>query len=158
MTTIRIEGDPVFLTGSGRALLISRVRQLRDRSETLLRTLEDDAGETWTVSEHQRVLDEFATLSSILAAAHTVDEVPENPRMVLLGDTVRVRLPDASTETYVVVHPVEAPLEEVRISAESPLGAALLDRRVGDEVEVPAPSGPYRCTILSADRDGDPDQ
>jgi transcription elongation GreA/GreB family factor len=39
-----------------------------------------------------------------------------------------------------------------RVSAQSPLGHALLGRRVGGEVDVPAPGGHYRCTIESATR------
>ena len=39
-----------------------------------------------------------------------------------------------------------------RISAESPLGRALLGRHVGEAVEVAVPGGSYRCTILTASR------
>ncbi len=38
------------------------------------------------------------------------------------------------------------------VSRESPLGAALLGRRVGDEVDVAAPRGAWRARILSIDR------
>ena len=39
-----------------------------------------------------------------------------------------------------------------RVSSLSPLGQALLGRRIGDEVDVPAPGGHYRCVIKSATR------
>ncbi len=38
------------------------------------------------------------------------------------------------------------------VSPESPLGAALLGRRVGDEVEVAAPRGKWRARVLSTGR------
>ena len=38
------------------------------------------------------------------------------------------------------------------VSPESPLGAALLGRRVGDEVDVAAPRGAWRARILSIGR------
>ena len=34
----------------------------------------------------------------------------------------------------------------------SPLAQALLRHRFGEEVEVAAPTGPYRCWILGAER------
>jgi transcription elongation GreA/GreB family factor len=40
----------------------------------------------------------------------------------------------------------------MRISVRSPLAQALLGHRVGEEVEVAAPTGPYRCRILAAER------
>ena len=38
------------------------------------------------------------------------------------------------------------------VSPESPLGAALLGRRVGDEVEVAAPRGTWRARVLATGR------
>ena len=69
-----------------------------------------------------------------------------------LGDRVAIRLDDGSEESYVVVHRVEAAVDDGRISAESPLGRALLGRHVGEAVEVAVPGGSYRCTILTASR------
>jgi hypothetical protein len=56
------------------------------------------------------------------------------------------------TERFLLVDPVEAPLDQVRISAESPLARALLGRPVGEQVEVKAPGGRYRCRILATRR------
>jgi transcription elongation GreA/GreB family factor len=52
------------------------------------------------------------------------------------------------------VHAEEAVVDDARISVDSPLGRALLARRVGETVEVAGPGGSYRCTILSATRRG----
>jgi transcription elongation factor GreA len=38
------------------------------------------------------------------------------------------------------------------VSPDSPVGRALLGRKVGDEVDVDAPSGPWRARILSLNR------
>ena len=37
-------------------------------------------------------------------------------------------------------------------SVESPLGQALVGRRVGDQVEVDTPAGRFRCRILTTGR------
>jgi transcription elongation factor GreA len=42
------------------------------------------------------------------------------------------------------------PLED-RISITSPMGAALLEKNVGDEIEVEAPAGTQRYRILAID-------
>ncbi len=51
-------------------------------------------------------------------------------------------------ETYMIVGAAEANPKEGLISNESPLGKALLDRKVGDEVEVMAPSGTLKFKIV----------
>ena len=52
-------------------------------------------------------------------------------------------------ETYQLVGSREANARERRISVESPVGAKLIGKRVGDEVEVEAPQGTMRYRIDS---------
>jgi transcription elongation factor GreA len=153
MTPSRGEADEIFLTQAGRQLLLDRARELRNRADALIGSLEDQAGEPWTVDERERALSELDRLTSALATARAVEELPGDPRVVLLGDVVDLRLSDGTAERHIVVHPVEAPIDDARISTESPLGVALLGRHVGEDVEVRAPSGSYRCTIVSAERE-----
>jgi transcription elongation factor GreA len=70
----------------------------------------------------------------------------------VLGDTVNVYFPDGESDRYIIVDPLEAPLDDRRISSDSPLGRALLGRHVGEVVEVHAPDGRCRCRIESAER------
>jgi transcription elongation factor GreA len=72
--------------------------------------------------------------------------------VVELGDEVTVEFTAGETERFLLTDPVEAPLDQLRISVESPLAQALLGRRVGEQVEVQAPAGPYRCRILATRR------
>jgi transcription elongation GreA/GreB family factor len=96
---------------------------------------------------------ELARLHEILALAITTEELPpELPGVVELGDEVLVEFAADEVERFLLVDPVEAPLDDVRISVESPLAKAVLGRRVGEQVEVDAPSGRYRCRILATDR------
>jgi transcription elongation factor GreA len=50
--------------------------------------------------------------------------------------------------TWTIVGPTEADRAQGRLSAESPVAKALLDRRVGDTVEVPTPRGVRRLKIV----------
>lgn len=143
---------PLFLTSDSREKLAARVGELEGLAAALLEKLRGGDTDDVTAVEYGRTLDEVTRLKSALTEARPVDELPEDPRRVVLGDTVTVHLADGAAESYVVVHPLEAPYDDVLISSASPLGRAVLGRRVGDEVDVIAPAGTYRCTIVSADR------
>ena len=70
-----------------------------------------------------------------------------SPR-VRLGSKV-VLEHDGETITYTVVGTTEADPAKGRISASSPVGAALLGHDVGEDVEVRTPRGPARYRIVS---------
>jgi len=65
-----------------------------------------------------------------------------------LGSTVVVKY-GAVVKEYTLVTSLEADPANGQISIESPLGRALLDRKVKDEVMVRAPSGEYAYSIQS---------
>jgi transcription elongation factor GreA len=65
-----------------------------------------------------------------------------------LGSTVVVESPFGDEERYTLVGSTEASPASGRISTSSPIGAALLDRVAGDEVEVVVPSGRLRYRIV----------
>ncbi len=65
-----------------------------------------------------------------------------------LGSTILVEGPHGEEETFVLVGSSEASPASGRISASSPIGSALLDRKAGDEVEAIVPSGRLRFRIV----------
>lgn len=65
---------------------------------------------------------------------------------IKLGSTVKVSA-DGGPEVFTVVGEWEADPKEKKISHESPLGKALLGKKVGEEVEVEAPAGKIVYTI-----------
>ena len=66
---------------------------------------------------------------------------------VRIGSRVRVRDADGDAEFSVVPH-AEADSMAHRVSAESPLGRALLGHRSGDEIRYRAPGGVLTVTIV----------
>lgn len=69
---------------------------------------------------------------------------------VQLGIKVKIKnLANNEVEEYVIVGSTEADPLSFRISNESPMGMALLDRKVGDKVEVVAPGGKYKYQVKS---------
>lgn len=65
---------------------------------------------------------------------------------IKLGSTVKVNT-DSGREVFTVVGEWEADPKEKKISHESPLGKALLGKKVGEKVEVEAPAGRIVYTI-----------
>jgi transcription elongation GreA/GreB family factor len=107
----------------------------------------------WASAEYGHDVSELALLTRILQGAITTDQLPpEDPGIVELGDEVAVGFANDYTQRFLVVSPIEAPLDDLNISVESPLGQALVGRREGDQVEVDAPAGRYRCRILTTGR------
>jgi len=139
----------VVLTSEGQRRLAVRAAWLA--TELVPRLAHNQTG--WASGEYERAVTELARLTRILGQARTTDELPpEDPGIVELGDEVVVEFAAGDAERYLVVDPIEAPLDDLRISVESPLGKALIGRRVGDQVEVDAPAGRYRCRILTTGR------
>jgi transcription elongation factor GreB len=64
------------------------------------------------------------------------------------GARVRLESEEGDTVEYQLVGVDEFDAKAGRISVESPVGSAILGRRVGDEVRVVRPRGPAHFTIL----------
>jgi transcription elongation GreA/GreB family factor len=144
----------VVLTPDGHRRLAARAAWLAtERIPRLAHNLDGSDRDGWAGGEYGRAVTELARLTSILGQAITTEELPpERPGVVELGDEVMVEFDAAGTERFLLVDPVEAPVDDVRISVESPLAQALLGRRVGEQVEVEAPAGRYRCRIVATGR------
>jgi len=83
-----------------------------------------------------------------LAVAQVVDQKPLTANQVGLGSTVILKdLTHDEELTYTLVGTNEANPRAGRISIASPVGRALIDRRVGDEIEVQAPVGVVRYQV-----------
>jgi transcription elongation factor GreA len=78
---------------------------------------------------------------------YTVASIPKG--VVAYGSHVTVAdLEEEEEIVYHLVFPEEAEVAEGRISLGSPLGRALLNRSVGDEIEVHTPKGKRRYQIV----------
>ncbi|MCB5944933.1 transcription elongation factor GreA [Acidocella sp. KAb 2-4] len=91
----------------------------------------------------------ISELEEITSAAEVIDPAS------LSGDTVKfgatILLVDEDTElevTYQIVGMHEADIKRARLSITSPLAKALISKRVGETVSVPAPGGDKSYEIL----------
>ena len=83
----------------------------------------------------------ISDLEDKVSRAQIVDPTTLSGDKVIFGATVTL-LDDAEKPvTYQIVGPYEADAKIGRISYNSPLGRALIGRKVGEEIEVTVPSG-----------------
>lgn len=87
-------------------------------------------------------------LEIILAAAHIIDGHPNDPTSVQVGDTVVIQEDGSEPEQYIIVGAAEADPRAGKISNESPLGKALINRHPGDIITVDAPGGSFKVKLL----------
>ena len=78
----------------------------------------------------------------------TVIEAPALLGVVEVGDKVLIQNQDGKIEQFTIVGSAEASPVEGKISNESPVGKALLGKKIGDEVEVATPAGIIRLLIM----------
>ena len=70
-----------------------------------------------------------------------------NDKIGLLSKVEMTNLRTKTKMTYTVVSPHEANLREGKISIKSPIAQALLNKKVGDEVEAHVPAGVIKLRI-----------
>lgn len=147
-----------YVTEKGRAALEAELEQLQtvERIELIERLADAKTGGDWMDSaEHTLVEEQLAfvearirDLEGLLASAVIIPPDPD-PLRINLGDTVVLKADDGQMETYTIVGSPESDPAAGRISNESPLGQALLSRRVGDDVVVHAPVGDLRFLVVA---------
>ena len=149
----------VHLTADGHEALVKELGALKDQrpkiADDLRHAMADkdfrenaplDAARDAQGQIEARIRELEATLrDSVL-----VDSSGVAPDAARVGSSVVLRnLASGSSLTYVLVSSAESRTTATGLSIESPVGAAVLGKRAGDEVEVQAPSGKIRMRVES---------
>jgi len=91
----------------------------------------------------------IAELEEIVSAVEVIDPISIAGDTVKFGATVLLVDEDTDQEaTYQIVGLYEADIKQSKLSVTSPLAKALISKRVGDTVAVPAPGGDRSYEIL----------
>ncbi len=100
-------------------------------------------------NEQGKLYSRIAEVEAVLANYVLIEEPTYDANAVSLGSQVTVEdMETGDKETYRIVGSQEADPMNGRISEDSPFGKALLGKVVGDKVEVEAPMGMLRYTLL----------
>ena len=71
--------------------------------------------------------------------------------IIRVGSTIEVKS-NNGVEIFNIVGSAEAKPQEGKISNESPLGRAFLDRKIGDEIEIKTPGGITKYKIIKIEK------
>jgi transcription elongation factor GreA len=149
--------EPTYLTPEGKAKLEEELRYLETekRKELAERLhiavkqgdLSENADYIQTKEEQGFIEGRIQTLHAMLRNVALIEEQASD--RVRIGSKITVREDgEAESETFLLVGAAEADPAKGRISNESPLGSALLDRKVGDKVTFQAPRGDMLFEIV----------
>lgn len=139
-----------YLTSAGLDKLKAELSDLKEkkRPEVVLRIKEavsyGDLSENSEYDDAKReqgfIEGRIAELEELLKNAHIVKSNSGDHGTVALGTTVTVKH-NSNTQSFTIVGHAEADPASGLISNESPLGQALLGKKVGDKVTVETPKG-----------------
>lgn len=142
---VRLEAELEELTTSGRVDIANRINAAKELGDI------SESGEYEDAKRQQSLLEgRIREIKHILSRAQIIDEDATSVNEVRVGSRVTVRIQgEDDDETWTIVGSTEARPQEGRISNESPLGAALLGKRLRQRVTVHTPSGEMQLTIMN---------
>ena len=151
---------PVYVTNKGLTELEEELTHLQTvkRPQIIEEMQEAKGNGDWMdQTEYMLVEEELSFVDGrIQELQHMIDhaqliEPGNEDNIVNIGETVTIQTDDGEMEKYTIVGMAEADPTKGLISNESPLGQALLDHKIGDEVVVHAPVGDihYKITAVT---------
>jgi transcription elongation factor GreA len=141
----KLQEELDFLVTVRRPQIARRIQEAKELTSAQNNAEFDDAK-----NEQAFVEGRILTLERIIQNATIIDEEEaHHSSRVRVGSTVTVSNQDGREEQYTIVGSAEANPTEGRISNESPVGRALLGKRVGDEVKANVPAGTFHFTITA---------
>lgn len=157
----QVDYDKIPVTAEGLAELEQEYRRLVEERRPLIVERLSEArklGDLSENSEYDSAKDELdftdgriAEMKQIIDRAVVIEKVCGQSSKVNLGCKVTVEFQDGKKTDFHVVGEWEANPVEKKISYRSPLGVALLGKKVGEQAEVEAPAGKVIYTVVQID-------
>lgn len=131
----KLEEELHYLETEKRAEIGERIRIAREFGDISENSEYDDAKNEQAMMEGR-----IAEITRILGEATIVDTPDKSSSKVNIGSKVTVNM-EGKERTFVIVGAAESNSSEGKISNESPVGAALLGRKKGEEIDLQGPTG-----------------
>lgn len=156
MTTKNMDkNEKLYVTKEGLENLKAELKNLNDVKRPEIAKRIKEAREMGDISENSEYDAARQEQSFIEGRIEELEEIIKNAKIsepkektsVGVGCKVTVHV-DGGDESFHIVGAMEANPLEKKISHESPLGAALVGKKIGDKIEVDAPVGKLIYTIL----------
>jgi transcription elongation factor GreA len=141
----RLEDELRILRSEERPAVIRAIAEAREHGD-----LSENA-EYHAAREKQSFIEgRIADLESVIPSVEVIDVSRLSGEQVRFGATVTIVDEETEEEkTYRIIGAYEANMKTGSISISSPLAKALIGRKVGDSVEVPAPGGARSVEITA---------
>ena len=142
----KLEDELAFLQNEKRKEIAEKIKVARSFGDLSENSEYDDAKNEQSIMEAR-----INTIEAILKTAVLIDESETSNERVHLTSVVKIEMLSTGRQVqYKIVGSGsnEANPKEGKISDESPIGAALMDKSVGDVVEVETPGGIVGIKIL----------
>ena len=147
-----------YMSQEGYDKLVAELRQLESVELPQVREAIAEARDKGDLSENfeyhaakreqSRLLGRISFMQKVLANARVVDTKRLSADSVqLLCKVEMTNMASGNRMTYTIASPHEANLREGKISIKSPISQALLNKKVGDVVEVRVPAGTMKLRI-----------
>jgi len=141
----QLQEEVSHLSTVKREEVAERIRAAREFGDITENSEYDDAKNEQALLEHR-----IGVLQEKLRRARVIKDSDIDTEKVCVGSTVTVRDKDAGDiRVYTLVGSAEADPTKARLSNESPVGQAIIGKRVGDVVTVPVPVGALHYEIVS---------
>ncbi|MDD5094186.1 MAG: transcription elongation factor GreA [Dehalococcoidia bacterium] len=125
--------------------VLEKLQRSKELSDTV-----DNAEYEEAKNDQAFVEGRILTIEKMIKHAEVMtDDESRRPTEVKFGSKVTIRAQDGKESEYTIVGKAETDPSEGKISNESPVGRALLGKRVGDEIEVEAPKGLIKLKVLT---------
>lgn len=150
-------GSKTLLTKEGYQRLLQELKELKIKQNHLITQIEevaqpDESGEdglaTQLKEELELVNDKIDNIEDALEASKIITENMSNGT-VQIGSKVKIKITGNLIKEFHVVNQLEADPTQNKISDQSPLGSALMGKKVDDQIEVEAPVGKITYKIVS---------
>jgi transcription elongation factor GreA len=147
-----------LLTQEGYNSLVEQLNELKKKQEHLIVQIEDvaqpdESGEdslaTQLKEELEVVNENIEELETALEDTQIISGDCSNRDQVEVGCKVKIKISGDSTKEFHIVTHLEADPKENKISDQSPLGLALLGKKINEKIEVNAPAGKITYKIVS---------
>ena len=142
----KLENELHNLKVNKRQEIAEKIKEAREQGD-LSENAEYDAAK----DEQREIEERIVAIEALLKNAEVVDDAEEGT--INIGCKVRLFDKEFDEEVeYMIVGSTEANSLQGKISNESPVGMALLNHRVGDEVTVETQAGVLEYKVLSVER------
>ncbi|MBM4452758.1 MAG: transcription elongation factor GreA [Chloroflexi bacterium] len=138
----KLKAELEHLVSVKREEVAAKIKRAREMGGTENNAEYEDAKNEQAFVEGKILMLENTLKNAIVIEAAVV------PGMVELGDKVLIQNQDGKIDQFTIVGSAESNPANGKISNESPVGRALLGKKVGNEVEVQTPAGKLKLLII----------